>query len=107
MAQMQSLDAVAEQYVRLVLAVGQHDGDYVDAFYGPEAWRDEAAAAKVPLEPLHARALELAQQARAIPAPEHELEGLRRTYLVRQLEAVATRVDMLGGRRLTFDEESR
>ena len=24
--------AVAEQYVKLVLAVGQHDADYVDAF---------------------------------------------------------------------------
>ena len=27
--------SVAEQYVKLVLAVGQHDADYVDAFYGP------------------------------------------------------------------------
>ena len=26
---------VAERYVRLVLAVGQHDADYVDAYYGP------------------------------------------------------------------------
>src|SRR5206468_12979210 len=29
-----SMNAIAEQYVKLVLAVGQHDADYVDAFYG-------------------------------------------------------------------------
>ncbi|MEO7135925.1 MAG: hypothetical protein ABI024_17095, partial [Vicinamibacterales bacterium] len=38
--------SVAEQYVKLVLAVGQHDGDYVDAFYGPPEWRKEAEAGK-------------------------------------------------------------
>ena len=41
--------SVAEQYVKLVLAVGQHDGDYVDAFYGPAEWRTEAETAKKPL----------------------------------------------------------
>ena len=37
--------SVAEQYVKLVLAVGQHDGDYVDAFYRPPEWRKEAEGA--------------------------------------------------------------
>ena len=37
---------IAERYVRLVLAVGQHDADYVDAFYGPPEWRKDAEAAK-------------------------------------------------------------
>ncbi|MEP6783109.1 MAG: hypothetical protein ABI983_05530, partial [Acidobacteriota bacterium] len=41
--------AVAEQYVKLVLAVGQHDADYVDAFYGPAEWKTEAARQKIPL----------------------------------------------------------
>ena len=26
---------IAHEYVRLVLAMGQHDKDYVDAYYGP------------------------------------------------------------------------
>ena len=38
------MNALAERYVRLVLALGQHDPDYVDAYYGPAAWRTEAAA---------------------------------------------------------------
>jgi hypothetical protein len=37
-----SARAAAEQYVKLVLAVGHHDPDYVDAFYGPKEWRDAA-----------------------------------------------------------------
>src|SRR5574338_468959 len=30
---------VSEQYVKLVLALGEHDRDYVDAYYGPPEWR--------------------------------------------------------------------
>ena len=30
-----AMNAVSERYVHLVLALGQHDPDYVDAFYGP------------------------------------------------------------------------
>lgn len=37
-----NMDAVAERYAHLVLALGQHDPDYVDAFYGPPAWKTQA-----------------------------------------------------------------
>jgi hypothetical protein len=36
------MNAVAERYVHLVLALGQHDPDYVDAFYGPTEWKAQA-----------------------------------------------------------------
>ena len=39
----------AGRYVRLLLAVGQHDGDYVDAYYGPPEWRTQAEAQQIPL----------------------------------------------------------
>ncbi|MGH7445628.1 MAG: hypothetical protein ACREKM_12155, partial [Longimicrobiales bacterium] len=29
------MNPIAEQYVKLVLAVGEHDDGYVDAYYGP------------------------------------------------------------------------
>ena len=35
-------DAAAESYVRLVLALGQHDAAFVDAYYGPPEWRTAA-----------------------------------------------------------------
>ena len=43
------MNRIAESYVKLVLAVGQHDADYVDAFYGPAEWRTEAETRKRPL----------------------------------------------------------
>ncbi|MCU1246509.1 MAG: hypothetical protein JWN02_2419, partial [Acidobacteria bacterium] len=42
----QVMNAAAERYVKLVLALGEHDADYVDAYYGPPAWREEVKAAK-------------------------------------------------------------
>ena len=38
------MDDLAEHYVKLVLAVGVHDADYVDAYYGPPEWREAATA---------------------------------------------------------------
>jgi hypothetical protein len=102
--------AVAEQYVKLVLAVGQHDADYVDAFYGPPAWRTEAEAAKMPLAAIDARAAateaELATIAAKPAGPDAEMWALRRQYLTRQLAAMRSRIAMLQGRKMTFDEES-
>jgi hypothetical protein len=33
------MNALADRYVRLVLAVGQHDASFVDAYYGPPEWK--------------------------------------------------------------------
>jgi hypothetical protein len=96
--------------VKLVLAVGQHDGDYVDAFYGPAEWRTEAEAAKKPLPVIDQAAAAVEKELAGIvvkPAPaDVEIWGLRRQYLARQLAALRSRVAMLQGKRLTFDEES-
>ncbi len=35
------MNAVAERYAHLVVALGQHDPDYVDAFYGPADWKTQ------------------------------------------------------------------
>ena len=103
--------AVAERYVKLVLAVGQHDGDYVDAFYGPAEWRAQAVAAKRPLAEIDRDAAAAAEQLSTIavkPDPrDAEMWGLRRQFLSRQLAALRSRVAMLQGARLTFDEESK
>ena len=84
--------SVAEQYVKLVLAVGQHDGNYVDAFYGPPEWQKEAEAAKraLPAIDQHAAAVELQLAATVVkpPSADAELWTLRRQYLTRQLAAL-------------------
>ena len=101
-----TLDTVAEQYVRLVLAVGQHDSDYVDAYYGPEDWREAAQAEERTLDDLKAQAEGLVEELSGIET-EDEMEALRHRYLERQLQSLAARVSLLGGATLTFDEESR
>lgn len=101
------LDSIAESYVRLVLAVGQHDGDYVDAYYGPPAWRTEAEAAKLPLAEIATRARALRAELESAPAGGERMAQLRHRYLRTQLGAVIARLDMLQGKKLSFDEESK
>ena len=77
------MNTIAERYVKLVLAVGQHDADYVDAFYGPAEWKTDAERRKLPLRDIDAAAERLIAD---IPAPtgadrRDELAGLRRDYL--------------------------
>ena len=104
-----ALNALAAPYVRLVLALGQLDPDYVDAYYGPPEWRKEAEAGKRSVADItqDAAAL-LTTLAARTPAPSAgELSYLRHAYLTRQLEALRARATMLSGNRLTFDEESK
>lgn len=101
------LDSIAETYVRLVLAVGEHDDGYVDAYYGPESWREEVRAAGRSLEEIRAEATAtLAALGKAPPGGE-ELVRLRHSFLQHQLQSLVARVDLLDGKRLSFDEESQ
>jgi hypothetical protein len=103
-----ALDEIAQPYVRLVLAMGLHDADYVDAYYGPPQWRADAEAARRPLDAIDVEAAALLESLVSWPdegaAP---LDVLRHRYLVRQLEALRARVRMLQGTTLTFDRESQ
>ncbi|MEM7356617.1 MAG: hypothetical protein AAF657_37725 [Acidobacteriota bacterium] len=102
------LDPIAEAYVRLVLDVGQHDGDYVDAYYGPEEWKTAAAAQTRPLAEIRQAAAELVDDLGDETASgDDELVALRWHYLRRQLEALIARVDLLDGAEWSFDQEAK
>src|SRR5215218_3279211 len=102
------MNTIAERYVKLVLALGQHDADYVDAFYGPAEWKTEAAGRKQPLAEIGAAADRLIAELPPRAADERdELVALRHDYLKRQLEALRARVRILEGAKLSFDEESQ
>ncbi len=108
----QSENAAAETYVRLVLALGQHDQNFVDAYYGPPTLRQEAGRDAWTLAEINKRAAVLEVDLRRLPAltgapADVELHTLRRAYLARQLNALRARVSMLQGKRYPFDEESR
>jgi hypothetical protein len=103
-----AMNRAAESYVKLALAVGQHDADYVDAFYGPAEWRTEAERNRRALPEIERDAAALLDSLGSLTAPAgDEMLRLRHRYLVRQLQSMVARVDMLQGARLTFDEESK
>jgi hypothetical protein len=106
-----AMNSVAERYAHLVLALGQHDPDYVDAFYGPPEWKTQAEEQKKSPDAIGAEAAKLSVTLTMTPiAPgtaDSNLRQLRREYLHKQLAALAARVRMLKGQKLKFDDESR
>ena len=100
------VNEIAEAYVKLVLAMGQHDPDYVDAYYGPPEWKEQSKEKK-PLNAIAAEATRLRDQLAKISQPTDEMELLRRRYLTKQLSALEARVRILNGEHLKFDEESQ
>jgi hypothetical protein len=102
-----AMNAVAERYVHLVLALRQHDPDYVDAFYGPPEWKTQAQKENKSPDAIAAETAELiATLAKTLNAAD-ELLRLRREYLQKQISALAARVRMVKGEKLKFDDESR
>jgi len=98
---------IAERYVKLVLAVGQHDADFVDAYYGDPSWKPTGAPQPLPALASEAAELRRLLQQGGLPSGADEMTTLRFQYLDKQLAAVQARLRMLAGEKLTFDEESR
>lgn len=102
-----SLDKIAEAYVRLTLEIGEHEAGYVDAYYGPAAWAEQAKATKRSLPELRAAADGLVQRAQAVePGSLSPLEVRRKQLLVAQLTAATTRMAMVSGGKPAFDDEA-
>lgn len=101
-----TMDPIAESYVKLVLGLGTHDRDYVDAYYGPADWRAEVQGSPPGLEAIIADAEAQVGRLADVRLPDDELLHLRREYLSRQLASLVARAQMLAGHRLSFDEES-
>lgn len=100
------MDEIARDYVRLVLALGEHDEGYVDAYYGPEEWREEVRSHTPSRQQIADDAANLRAELETISTSD-QMEEMRRRYLSRQLLALSTRIRMLEGESLSFDEESK
>ena len=102
------LDVIAPDYVKLVLAVGEHEDGYVDAYYGPPEWQAQAKADKRPMPELIAEADRLIAATDAVDARRlNALGKQRKAFLAAHLRAVRYRLDMIGGRRDPFREEAQ
>jgi hypothetical protein len=103
-----TVDAAAERYVRIALAFAAHDPAYVDSYFGPAEWKAAAEAEPVDLNVLMAETDEhLAALGAVDPAGLSEEDALRLGSLRKRFASMRLRMDMVGGRRLPFDEESR
>lgn len=99
-----TLDQIAVSYVKLVLAVGQHEASYVDAYYGPPEWLEQTV--RLPLPELAASARQLIGDFELLPVPAPGQE-LRQDFLLLHVRAVLTYIQQLSGTSLSFDAESQ
>jgi len=103
-----TLANIAERYVKLVLAVGEHEPGYVDAYYGPNEWQIAIQTKTPSLPDLKAEAVSLLLALdHHKKDPKDPLAAQRLTFLNKQLIAVKTRLRMLGGEKFSFDDETR
>eukprot|EP00898_Chlorokybus_atmophyticus_P002217 jgi/Chlat1/2997/Chrsp2S08919 len=100
---MAEVGVLAEQYVKLVLALGKHDESYVDAYYGPKEWAEQPAP---PLPAVLAAAQQLLADVAATPSEDAD-SSYRLKFLLKQLQAMVARARILSGETMSFDEEAR
>ncbi len=100
-----TLNALAEGYIKLVLAIGCHQPLYVDAYYGPADW--QAQASLRPLTELVADSASLRAECDKV-SKGLDCQALiqRHRFLTKQLTSVASYLTGLMGESLSFDQES-
>ena len=106
------MNSIAEAYVKLVLKIGQHDADFVDAYYGPEEWKPAELKHDGNDTLIHKQLSEeanrLLNELESFSNYEAtKLETLRYRYLYKQILAAKTKLFMISGGKLSFDEESK
>jgi hypothetical protein len=106
------MDKIAEDYVKLVLNIGQYDTDFVDAYYGPKEWRANLKSNlkfdSTAYKYLSTKTNELLNSLESLAEYKaDELETLRFRYLYKQLLACKTKIFMLNGIILPFQEETK
>ena len=101
------IDNIAERYVKLSLKCGQLDPDFVDAYHGPEEWKPSEKE-KPRLENLIKEAEDILTGLNEIDTTGfNELWNLRYNYLIKQTIAVKARMEMVGGKKIPFDEQAK
>lgn len=104
-----SIGEVAEKYVRLALAIDQYSPGFVDAYFGPEKWKPSGDPLKdLPKDEFIEQATTLISECEQLSANELTIEEKDRLEgLKKQLIAVKTKVEMIGGKEFSFDEEAQ
>lgn len=105
-----AMNLIAEDYVKLALEIGLYDGDYIDAYFGPDEWRPDESqkAEEFPYDELNRKVDELLDRLESLGSLRgDEMEILRYKYLSKQLLSMKGKVFMLAGGEFSFDEEAK
>jgi hypothetical protein len=104
------LDAIAERYVKLSLEIGEHEDGYIDAYYGRPDWAVEAKGKKRDLKTITADVTALEKELWFLSPDTLGADpalALRRVdFLAGQLIAARTRLRMMQGEKLSFEDEA-
>lgn len=104
----QTLNDIAETYVKLVLHLGQHDEGFLDFYITLEEWQKEVETETKSLDVIKKEAEELVKQLEVIQINANdEMHARRYQFLLDQTKSIAARVDVISGVKMTFDEESK
>ncbi|MBU1345702.1 MAG: hypothetical protein KKA16_01985 [Alphaproteobacteria bacterium] len=102
-----SLDAVARDYVALILEIGEREPGYVDAYYGPPEWAEAAKANPREVPALIQGAASLTERLNALSTRGADpAVRQRKAYLLAHVSAASARLRMIGGERMSFAEEA-
>jgi len=104
-----SLDTIARDYVLLSLTIGEKEAGYIDAYYGPPELQAQAKAQapRQSLDVLAKRTAELSKRVAEAGKGAGGLDQRRAKFLTAQLTAAATRLRMLRGEKLSFEDEAQ
>lgn len=102
------LNVLAEKYVRLGLAIGQYDADFVDAYYGPDSLKPTGTKGAVfPKDSLIKAVADLKASLTAIANTlTNDTLRNRASWIGSQLTAFERRIKIFSGELGSFDEES-
>jgi hypothetical protein len=99
-----SLDGLVRDYLRMAVALGERDPDALDYYYGPAEWVADVRTHPPSLAQIKTQTLEISHRLEQLALPT--AENGRRTFLLAQLRAVASRCNLLLGVTRSFDQES-
>ena len=106
------MNNIAEEYVKLVLEVGQYDPVVVDAYHGPEDWKpltiSDEDRATFPLDKFIVTSDKLLHLITHFSEDGlSEAERMRRNYLEKHIKAIRAKIQMIAGKKFSFEEEAR
>lgn len=104
----EQLNAIATEYVRLGLHIGQYDPAFVDAYYGPDSLKPTGAPkAEFPKDSLLGAVNSLMAQLSAFDSVKADTIKNRAIWIKGQLRAFSRRIKIVGGELGTFEDETR